>query len=50
MKPYDEILELIHSDYRAQETGEALRDNHTNPLIPSALRRGKYEDKVVEIK
>ena len=45
---YDAILELIHSDYRAQETGEALRD--TNPSVPSALRRGKYEDKIVTIK
>lgn len=34
---YDEILEFIHLDYRAQEMGEVLRDNVTHPTKPSSL-------------
>ena len=40
---YETILELIHSDYRAQETGEAMRDSVKNTYL-SALRRGKTTD------
>ena len=37
---YDSILELIHKDYRAQETGDALRDTPRDTL---ALRRAKQD-------
>ena len=38
---YDTVLDLILKDYRAQETGDALRDV---PLKPSAvMRRGKVD-------
>ena len=37
---YESILELIHQDYRAQETGEALRD-HTNSSTVSSRRASK---------
>jgi len=39
--PYEEILEFIRADYRAQETSEGMRDSVKPSAIPSALRRGK---------
>ena len=42
---YDEILEFIHLDYRAQEMGEVLRDNVTHPTKPSSLCQGKTDNK-----
>ena len=39
---YATILELIHEDYRAQETGEQLRDSITH-TPQSVLRRSKTE-------
>ena len=47
---YDEILEFIHSDYRAQETGEALRDNITHLTKLSSLCRGKMDNKGIRNK
>ena len=39
---YDSILELIHKDFRAQETNDALRDN---PTTISASRRSRAEER-----
>ena len=38
---YDTILELIHKDFRAQETNDALRDN---PSTHHSSRRSRTED------
>ena len=41
---YGAILESIHSDYRAQTTGEEMRSKtSSSSVIPSVLRRAKVE-------
>ena len=45
---YTEILESIQTDYRAPETGEAMRDSVKPSAIPSALCRGKSTSGHVE--
>ena len=43
---YADILELIHADYRAQDTGERLRDPVTTS--PVTARRGENSDDSVK--